>query len=82
MMITGNYFGRKSNISEKTGKPWYMLNISGITVTGNGTMAPLFCTKTAYDEAEGLQYMQPIKLASGLNDNGKLTIAHIRPDKE
>lgn len=77
-MFEAKFISAKTGIGKNSGKPWYKLELVASTVTGGATVAPLWCTETAYNNAHTLKPMQACKVAGGVDDNGYMTVANIK----
>ena len=73
-MFNAIFVSAKEGISKKTGEPWYMVELIAETVSGKNVILQVFSTENAYYSAKTLTSMQNCKVASGVSDNGYLTV--------
>ena len=77
-MFNAQFISASNGISKKSNKPWYMVELIASTTTGKTKVASLFCTETAFNNASALNSMQACKVATGVDDNGFLTVSNIK----
>lgn len=77
-MFNGKFISRNSGISKKSGKEYYKIEFIAATVDGGTKVLQSFCTKAAFDGAQGLAPMQDCKVLCGVTENGFLTICGVK----
>lgn len=80
-MFMAKFISRNTGVSNKTGNPWYQLELIATTVDNGAKVLQTFCTAAAYNAAAEMQPMQSIRVACGVTDKGFLTVSAIKTEK-
>lgn len=81
-MFSCSFISATTGTSSKTGMPWYKLDLIGHTPDGQARILSEFCSKRAFDSAQGLKPMQPCTAFCNITERGKISIDALKIDNK
>ena len=77
-MFNAQYINAATGKGKESGKQWYRVQLICQTISGGHAVGQFWTNEQVYNSCKALADFEQVRVACGVDDNGRLTLADIK----